>query len=48
MTTLEKIVKEAKSIKKNYPKKFEKWTYYIKEASKKFRSSTAPTKKKIN
>ena len=46
MTTLEKIVKEAKSLKKNYPKKFEKWTDYIKEASKKFRSSTAPTKKK--
>jgi hypothetical protein len=46
MTTLEKIVKEAKSLKKNYPKKFEKWTDYIKEASKKFRSSTAPVKKK--
>ena len=36
MTTLEKIVKEAKSLKKNYPKKFEKWTDYIKEASKKY------------
>lgn len=46
MTTLEKIVKEAKSLKKNFPKKFTKWTDYIKEASKKFRSSTAPTKKK--
>ena len=46
MTTLEKIVKEAKSLKKNFPKKFEKWTDYIKEASKKFRSTTAPAKKK--
>ena len=46
MTTLEKIVKEAKSLKKSYPKKFEKWTDYIKEASKKFRSTTTPAKKK--
>jgi hypothetical protein len=45
MTTLEKIVKEAKSLKKSYPKKFEKWTDYIKEASKKIKSTT-PTKKK--
>lgn len=46
MTTLEKIVKEAKNLKKNYPKKFEKWTDYIKEASKKFRSTTTLAKKK--
>ena len=46
MTTLEKIVKEAKEIKKNYPKKFAKWTDYIKEASKKLKGSF--TKKKIN
>ena len=45
MTTLEKIVKEAKEIKKNYPKKFAKWTDYIKEASKKLKGSF--TKKKI-
>jgi hypothetical protein len=48
MTTLEKIVKEAKTIKKNFPNKFAKWTDYIKEASKKFRSKTAPDKKKSN
>jgi hypothetical protein len=46
MTTLEKIVKEAKEIKKNYPKKFAKWTDYIKEASKKLKGSF--TKKKTN
>ena len=46
MTTLEKIVKKAQALKKSYPKKFAKWTDYVKEASKEFRSSTTPPKKK--
>jgi hypothetical protein len=46
MTTLEKIVKKAQALKKSYPKKFAKWTDYVKEASKKFRFTTAPAKKK--
>jgi hypothetical protein len=46
MTTLEKIVKKAQALKKSYPKKFAKWTDYVKEASKEFRSTTAPAKKK--
>jgi hypothetical protein len=35
MTKLEKIVKEAKAIRKAYPKKYAKWQDYIKAASKK-------------
>ena len=35
MTKLEKIVKEAKAMRKAYPKKYAKWTDYIKAASKK-------------
>ena len=46
MTTLEKIVKKAQALKKSYPKKFAKWTDYVKEASKEFRSTTATAKKK--
>jgi hypothetical protein len=46
MTTLEKIVKKAQALKKSYPKKFAKWTDYVKEASKEFRSTTTPSKKK--
>ena len=46
MTTLEKIVKKAQALKKSYPKKFAKWTDYVKEASKEFRSTTTPAKKK--
>jgi hypothetical protein len=46
MTTLEKIVKKAQALKKSYPNKFAKWTDYIKEASKKFISTTTPAKKK--
>jgi len=48
MTTLEKIVKKAQALKKSYPNKFAKWTDYVKEASKEFRSTTAPAKKKTN
>ena len=33
MTALQWIVKEAKSIKKSYPNRFEKWTDYVKQAS---------------
>ena len=46
MTTLEKIVKKAQALKKSYPNKFAKWTDYVKEASKEFRSTTTTTKKK--
>lgn len=46
MTTLEKIVKKAQALKKSYPNKFVKWTDYVKEASKEFRSTTTPAKKK--
>lgn len=46
MTTLEKIVKKAQALKKSYPNKFAKWTDYVKEASKEFRSTTTPAKKK--
>jgi len=35
MTTLQKIVKEAKALRKKYPKKYAKWTDYVKAASKK-------------
>lgn len=45
MTTLEKIVKKAQALKKSYPKKFAKWTDYVKEASKEFRSTTTAKKK---
>jgi hypothetical protein len=34
MTTLQKIVKEAKRLKKLHPNKFPKWTDYVKAASK--------------
>jgi len=47
MTTLEKIVKHAKEIKKNYPKKYAKWTDYIKERSKNLKGSFAKKKTKL-
>lgn len=33
MTALQNIIKEAKSLKKNFPKRFKKWTDYVKQAS---------------
>lgn len=33
MTALQSIIKEAKSLKKQYPKRFVKWTDYVKQAS---------------
>lgn len=45
MTTLQKIVTEAKKIRKAHPKKYAKWTDYVKEASKKYKA--APVKKKV-
>ena len=47
MTTLEKIVKGAKEIKKNYPKKYAKWTDYIKESSQKLKGTFAKKKTKL-
>ena len=34
MTKLQEIVKKAKALKKAYPKKYSKWTDYVKAASK--------------
>lgn len=42
MTTLQKIVKAAKALKKQYPNRYPKWTDYVKAASK-----TVPTAKKV-
>jgi hypothetical protein len=33
MTALQSIIKEAKSLKKQYPKRYSKWTDYVKQAS---------------
>jgi hypothetical protein len=33
MTALQLILKEAKSLKKQYPKRYSKWTDYVKQAS---------------
>jgi hypothetical protein len=33
MTALQSIIKEAKSLKKQYPKRYTKWTDYVKQAS---------------
>jgi hypothetical protein len=33
MTVLQNIIKEAKSLRKNFPKRFKKWTDYVKQAS---------------
>lgn len=46
MTTLEKIVKKAQDLRKKAPNKFAKWTDYVKEASKEFKSSQISGKKK--
>jgi hypothetical protein len=44
MTTLQKIVKEAKALRKKYPKKYAKWTDYVKAASKKISGLDKVTK----
>lgn len=46
MTTLQKIIKDAKSLRAKSPKKYSKWTDYVKEASKKYASKSPATKKK--
>jgi dsDNA-binding SOS-regulon protein len=46
MTTLQKIIKDAKSLRAKNPKKFSKWTDYVKEASKKYKSKSPVIKKK--
>jgi len=33
MTALQSIIKEAKSLRAKYPKRFTKWTDYVKQAS---------------
>jgi hypothetical protein len=47
MTTLQKIIKDAKSLRAKSPKKYSKWTDYVKEASKKYASKSPATKKKV-
>jgi hypothetical protein len=46
MTTLQKIIKDAKSLRAKNPKKYSKWTDYVKEASKKYASKNKTVKKK--
>jgi hypothetical protein len=46
MTTLQKIIKDAKSLRAKSPKKYSKWTDYVKEASKKYAYKTKTVKKK--
>ena len=51
MTALQTIIKEAKSLKVKYPKKYSKWTDYVKQASAiyatKNKSKSPVAKKKI-
>lgn len=47
MTTLQKIIKDAKSLRSKSPKKYSKWTDYVKEASKKYASKNSIIKKKV-
>ena len=47
MTTLQKIIKDAKSLRAKSPKKYSKWTDYVKEASKKYASKTKTVKNKV-
>lgn len=46
MTTLQKIIKDAKSLRAKSPKKYSKWTDYVKEASKKYAFKIKTVKKK--
>jgi dTDP-4-amino-4,6-dideoxygalactose transaminase len=46
MTTLQKIIKDAKILRTKSPKKYSKWTDYVKEASKKYSSKNPVTKNK--
>jgi hypothetical protein len=54
MTAIQIIVKEAKKLKKQYPKKYKTWTEYVKQASviynkkNKAKSSTVKKKKAIS
>jgi hypothetical protein len=45
MTTLQKIVTEAKKMRKQFPNKYGKWTDYVKAASKKIKPATKAVKK---
>ncbi len=47
MTILQKIIKEAKSLKKKFPKRFSKWTDYVKQASAIVTKKVKTVKKKI-
>lgn len=44
MTKLQEIVKKARALKKAYPKKYSKWTDYIKAASKSISGYTGTSK----
>tara|TARA_R110000868_G_C10968384_1_gene769368 strand:+ start:1841 stop:2392 length:552 start_codon:yes stop_codon:yes gene_type:complete len=48
MTALQIIIKEAKSLRAKNPKKYKKWTDFVKEASKNYSSKNKGIKKPIN
>lgn len=48
MTALQTIIKEAKSLRAKNPKKYKKWTDYVKEASKNYSFKNKGVKKPIN
>jgi len=47
MTALQSIIKEAKSLRAKNPKKYKKWTDYVKEASKNYSAKNKGIKKTI-
>jgi hypothetical protein len=48
MTALQSIIKEAKSLRAKNPKKYKKWTDYVKEASKNYSSKNKGKKKLVS
>ena len=48
MTALQTIIKEAKSLRAKNPKKYKKWTDYVKEASKNYSAKNKSIKKPVS
>jgi len=48
MTALQTIIKEAKSLRAKNPKKYKKWTDYVKEASKNYSAKNKSKKKLVS
>jgi hypothetical protein len=48
MTALQSIIKEAKTLRAKNPKKYKKWTDYVKEASKNYSAKNKGIKKPIS